>query len=496
MGLLDDYPENSFSQNIGYKRINRNGVKSVMGDYVPTPPLAQKMGDALLRYVPAQDSDPLAYKPEQDALVPPMISPYDLIGTGIPTKLAGLLAKGASAYGGGLLAAAGMMQPTRMLRLANGKNVQVRGMRELFDRTGLEARPEISFWRDGHGRATFDNWYGGTLNRDDFLRVRGGTSDEYQKLIQLQNDVVNEKRAGLIQNSVDNHLASLDAPRDIPEWARNMTSQQNTSAAGASWWDAALAEPSINSFASAIRKNQQAFKLPLNTDSKNAQEVAAHFSQGSKAPITAQWDGGKLSFFGGDGQLDILKANTGKPIIRSLDANSQGNEAGMGKELYQTAYNWITNNGKRAYPDSGITKINDLRKNGNVLAAQVRNGDLPVAVMNTNRLDGPQRIPALWQAEAEEASSRLPEIGAIKFDGDTFSMGGVPVDNKKIASLISGIDPKFSRGVGPMTAKRKAVLDWLKSASPDEAKRAADAWKGGALFPAGLLWNNQEGDGK
>jgi len=261
-------------------------------------------------------------------------------------------------------------------------------------------------------------------------------------------------------------LMAPQAPVQLPQWASNLTRPQNTSAAGADWWNASLrnkSNASFEAFADAAKDT------PLMLYGKGSGALSASDVAAAYPGISTKQNGGDLLFSGKNGGLMVFGANTEAPVIRSTGAGSKGKENGGGKELYQAAYNWASNNGKVIAPDSGITDINELRKLGNVLSAQIRGGK-PVADMNAGGLLGQQGVPQLWQAEAKLATKRAPEIKSLKFDGTQFNM-----PDADLLHMLSKSDPSFNRGVGVMTAKRAALSTWLKSATPDQAKKAAAA---------------------
>jgi hypothetical protein len=259
-------------------------------------------------------------------------------------------------------------------------------------------------------------------------------------------------------------MAPTSAP--TPPWAQALTSPQNTQAADAAWWNAALKNKSdrnFDAFADAAKDG------PLMYYGKGSQATAASDVASAYPGVIAKQNGSDLLFRNNNGSLMVMDANLENPVIRSTMAASQGKANGGGKELYQAAYNWAANNNKIIKPDSGLTDINELRKLGNVLSAQVRSGQ-PVADMNAGGLLGLQGVPQLWQAEAKLATKRAPEIKSITFDGQKFNLSDAEITN-----LLAQQDPGFARGVGAMTAKRAALAKWLKTASPDAAKAAAAA---------------------
>lgn len=307
---------------------------------------------------------------------------------------------------------------------------------------------------------------------------RGVPREELDQVAAAQGEMANAKST--LRDLIDardyvKQQSATQPPKQTPS--------RSAQHADAAWWEKTLNDkqaPVIESFLDGLRGNQAAFKLPLNSQSKNIEDIAAHFSKKTKEPITPEWRGDTLRLKNKSGEyIDIYNATSESPVVRSLDANSQGKESGMGKEFYQVALNWMANNGKTQMPDSGLSPINQLRKTGNALAGQVRSGS-PIVHMNTDRLEGITSNADLLRAEAKEAAQRMPTLkGLLSFDGEKFTK-----TDAEIAAAIKAKDPKFSKGIGPMTAKRAALARWLSKASRADAEEAAKRWGGGLLFPA------------
>lgn len=281
-------------------------------------------------------------------------------------------------------------------------------------------------------------------------QARQGVSEQKNNLLNL----VEAQR--LIKNDVP-------LPPNIPQWASKITDLKKSQQAGPDWWTKALKDntaKNFDEFADAA-KNTNLMMFPKAETSKNPQDIASHFG------LKSSQNNDSIVFSSGNGTLKIYGANSDSPYIKTLEAESKGKKEGGGKALYQAAYNWAANNNKTIKPDpSGITDINQIRKIGNALSAQIRNGKL-IAEMNSGNFNGLKSISELWREESKIAKKRIPIISNIKFDGSSFNM-----NDEDIVSMISKKDPTFSKGVGTLTAKRSAVAEWLESATPFESKQA------------------------
>lgn len=268
-------------------------------------------------------------------------------------------------------------------------------------------------------------------------------------------------------------MAIAPPPASAPSWAVDLvsmpTSRGAVQPADARWWSKTLkdrASQNFDAFAQGAA-NSNLMMFGPRTNATNIQDIAKNYgvSVVDDAANTI-----RLKTPNG-GELSIINANTPNPYIRSVSANSAGKKEGGGKALYQAALEWASNNGKVINPDpSGISEINQLRKLGNVLSAQVRSGGNPVAVINSAGIDDVARVPQIWRSELKMASSRVPAINNVTFDGKSFNMS-----DADITRIIKANDPSFSQGVGVMTAKRAAIARWLETATPDNAKKAAAA---------------------
>jgi len=281
--------------------------------------------------------------------------------------------------------------------------------------------------------------------------------------------------------------ASISQPTlyEQPAWARQLTETAPNRAAGPQFWEKELLpKDAITAFADTSKSTPGGLLYGLGTKATDASKVAS--SLGGTRPIQAQWIGDDLKFSNEMGSLKVLDANT-QPVIRSLDAQSSGKPDGGGKQLYQAAMQWLANNNKLALPDSGLSDINHLRKIGNELSSQVRN-EKPTAFMNTDRVSGVSDVPSLWLAEAQETRKRAPSMMNLTFDGGGFKLNNTPATDKDISELLRAYDPTFSEGVGAMTAKRAALLDWLYTATPEQAKQAAKLIASGGLLGVGPVF--------
>lgn len=464
-------PRNS-DRPMNVERSNDNliGLASAFADFVPV------VGGLKGAYEGARDGDVLSGLLNA-ASVPLDLASFGTAGTAL--KGAGLIAAGTLARKGSKISDALVPPQTIVKSFPSGLSAEIRGAPISTMEPHL---PRVTASISHPNTLTTTTGYVSDSIAGDYTR-HGASMDEIRKIRSAMGQMYDSKRDYLMSREAQNFVNR--APESsIPEWAASITQQQNNNPANLDWWERALdtSSQSVNAFADGIRGTQSAFVLPLNTDSKRLEDVAAHFSQGSKQPIGVEYFGDTARLKSKSGNLDIMHYESESPVIRSLNAGSQGKKSGMGKEFYQAAYNWAENNGKVIAPDSGITEINDLRKTGNALSAQVRNGGRPVVEMNTSQLDGIQDVPALWKSEASIANSRLPEIKGVKFDGKSFNK-----TDSEIEKLIKSKNANFSKGVGTLTAKRAALYDWLKTASPEDAKKAASQWGGGSVFPAGLL---------
>lgn len=311
-------------------------------------------------------------------------------------------------------------------------------------------------------------------------REIGGTEEDARGMIEYLSNLRGIRNNRNIERDVEAFVNKQVAPITHPDWAQALTRTERSTAAGVDWWERALKDKSrrsVDAFTNEYASIPGGLLFGPGTQSKSADDVATAFSVAGRQ-VSAEWIGDTLRFKTPGGYLDIMGA-TSDPVIRSTGAASKGKAGGDGKLLYQAAYQWLANNGRMAAPDVGLSEINQLRKVGNELSAQVRNGR-PSAVMNTDRLKGVQDIPALWAAESKESASRVPSVGKLSFDGTQFLIGRKPVTDADITASIAAIDPTFEQGVGPMTAKRGAIYRWLQKASPEQAATAAKLLAAGA----------------
>jgi len=288
------------------------------------------------------------------------------------------------------------------------------------------------------------------------------TGEERQIIREARQNITNQKNE--LSNLIDAQRSITNTnPVPIPQWAREMTELNKSTQAGPEWWTKALKDKTAINFDEFVdaANNTSLMMYPKASTSKNSQEIANHF--GVKA--TQNLD--SVLFSNDNGVLKIIGANTNSPYISASAAKSEGKKEGGGKALYQAAYNWAANNGKIIKPDPrGMSDINEIRKIGNALSGQIRNGKL-IAEMNSGNFSGLKSISELWREESRIAKKRIPFISNLKFDGSSFNMND--------ADIVLGItkkDPSFEKGVGTMTAKRSAIADWLETATPLQSKKA------------------------
>jgi hypothetical protein len=288
------------------------------------------------------------------------------------------------------------------------------------------------------------------------------TGEERQIIRKARQDISNQKNE--LSNLIEAQRSITNTnPVPIPQWAREMTELNKSTQAGPEWWTKALKDKTAINFDEFVdaANNTSLMMYPKASTSKNSQEIANHFG------VKATQDSNSVLFSSGNGTLKIIGANTDFPFISASAAKSEGKKEGGGKALYQAAYNWAANNGKIIKPDPrGISGINEIRKIGNALSGQIRNGKL-IAEMNSGNFSGLKSISELWREESRIAKKRIPFISNLKFDGSSFNMND--------ADIVLGItkkDPAFEKGVGTMTAKRSAIADWLETASPLQSKQA------------------------
>jgi len=306
--------------------------------------------------------------------------------------------------------------------------------------------------------------------------------DEIDKVRGVRREVANAKNDlhGYIQAQQE-LTRSANAPIAQPSWVDELMPQQNATYADADWWKKATKDGEWKAFQAFADQasGSSLMKFGDASSSQSADEIAKHFG------LSARQTGDGILFTGDNGALQVFNAS-GEPFIRSIAANSSGKASGGGNKLYQAAMNWAANNGKTFAPDpAGITPINELRKVGNELSSQIRNG-IPTAQMNSPGVSGLAGIGELWQAEAAMAKKRVPAVKGLTFDGQSFNKA-----DDEIVSMIADSDPKFSKGVGLMTAKRSAIADWIKSSKASDA--AAKAAAAGLIAAgSGPLFANED----
>jgi hypothetical protein len=199
----------------------------------------------------------------------------------------------------------------------------------------------------------------------------------------------------------------------------------------------------------------------------------------------------------GEGYLTYTQPE-GEPMSISAMEGSAGGKKGEGGTaggvMYQTLFADASRQGNQIGVDS-LTDANSLRILSNALTNYARMGTNPRDVTRTQsgyakRAFGYAEGPEIWRAEASEARRRIALHGGdpdkLQFDGGGFVLDGKPVGAKEIYSQLETLSPEFKQSkVGTKTVMRMAFWDWLKSASPEDAKRVAQTWskdKSGPLF--------------
>lgn len=302
----------------------------------------------------------------------------------------------------------------------------------------------------------------GSYMPPEHISYEGLNQEQIRALRETRETVSDAKRRLSSLIAAQQELISSSPARQVPEWAKRISEPLNTRAAGPSWWDAILKSKDEKTYQSFIDAGQDLLLLGKGSAAKNIEDVASHFG------VIAKKENDKIVLQGKTGSITINGANSATPFIRSLEAKSKGAAEGGGKVLYQAALNWAANNGKQIAPDpAGITDINEIRKIGNELSSRVRTG-VPVVQFDYAGMAGTPLVSELWKTEAKIANKRIKNLGQIKFDGKQFNMS-----DSDILALIMKSDKDFSKGVGVMTAKRAAISEFLKTASPSAAKAAA-----------------------
>ena len=191
----------------------------------------------------------------------------------------------------------------------------------------------------------------------------------------------------------------------------------------------------------------------------------------------------------GEGYITLNDYDSGYPTVDAMSASRGG--GGTGELLYQTLLSDAVRNGYEV-GSSSLTGDNAYRLLSNTLSNYARTGKNPRDVTNTaagasTRLRGRAEGPELWRAEAEEAKRRVKnqdgDPNRLMFDGENFTIDGEAVDKGGIKDKLQELSPDIrSTKVGEKSLMRMAIFDWLRRASPEEAKAAATGWNKGNIF--------------
>lgn len=241
-----------------------------------------------------------------------------------------------------------------------------------------------------------------------------------------------------------------------------------------------------------IAKRPESFQFKGAPESANIDDIVAHYSS-DRVPLEArvdnQFDKIVLRNKETGGILTIQRASTPRPYISSSGAESAGKEMGGGKQMYQAAMSWITNQGKRLAPDpSGISTINVLRKLENATASYLRHGKGGyIDLSNVTEAKGVQQMMV---ASQEHVFRIRPDLGQnLTFNGERFmNPAGTPLSDETLQVMIKAKDPKFQQGIGVATLKRAAMTRWALGASKEDVIEAAKRFKEPVLYSlAGLF---------
>ena len=212
-------------------------------------------------------------------------------------------------------------------------------------------------------------------------------------------------------------------------------------------------------------------------------------------PPPDQSDSGNVTLRTKQGDMELQGYDNGDTY--SVYASDAG---GGGDIAYATLLADAVRNDKNVTGGS-LSRINQIRILSNSLSNYARTGKNPRSQRGTLSGDAPRADakdryaegPEIWRAEAEEAKERIKAKGGnpdrVYFDGEQFYIDGEPADPKDIAKRIVELSPGVDApsihnrtGVGEKTVKRMAIFDWLRRASPEEAKAAATGWNKGNIF--------------
>ena len=175
---------------------------------------------------------------------------------------------------------------------------------------------------------------------------------------------------------------------------------------------------------------------------------------------------GGAEFLSRNGKVEVIKHPHAENeyIITAPLAGSEGIEKGGGSALYQAAAAWIRNKGGVWVPEHGLTPINEFRTTSNMLSAALRFMDTsfmepdPKQGVPWKRGDTMSNIAALATREAEYVEKHFPFVKDLEYDTQKGTVenkdASIPTTTSSIRNLLSGLDPKFSKGVGDGTVAR------------------------------------------
>lgn len=246
-------------------------------------------------------------------------------------------------------------------------------------------------------------------------------------------------------------------------------------------------------FSQGIAKRPESFQFGGAPESANIDDIVAHYSS-AKVPLEA----GPDPYYPSNiqirnketgGYLTIKNADSPTPYISSPEAESAGKEMGGGKQMYQAAMSWITNQGKRLAPDPrGISTINVLRKLSNTLSSYYRHGKS--GYIDLSNVTEAKSVQQMQVAEMEHVFSARNDLGQnLIFNGEQFTnLAGTVLSDKTLQAMIKARDPQFRQGIGVATLKRAAMTRWAMQASKEDVIEAAKRFKDPVLYGlAGLF---------
>jgi len=215
---------------------------------------------------------------------------------------------------------------------------------------------------------------------------------------------------------------------------------------------------------SAFATNDSVFQYGR-TDSKKAQDIADAVSAPGKS-VTILELGAKIIFIGKEGSITIHDANTDRPYIYAMYANSQGKESGGGSQLYAGALDWIHNNGKKIKSDSGLTDINSIRRTSNFFASAIRHGTTKHLQPHADQglkwtTSDTLNTAALAVKEMENAFHAIPSVRRWEYDfqnGRFRDDAGNDLTRERFNSALQLGDPEKS-GIGLSTLQRAIITN-------------------------------------